>query len=516
LAKYTPPDQRPKVPLPSRKAQGSGPGANVPPPNPWLDFCRRYDDNPVLFVREVFGVKPYPDQIELLEAYRRRDRRISKRSGHGVGKTTVLAWIIVHHSLFRFPQKTVCTAPTSKQLFDALYAETVTWFNKLPPLAKERYEIKSESIELVKAPQESFVSFRTSSAEKPEALAGVHSDYVLLIVDEASGVPEAIFESAVGSMSGHNAINILCGNPVRRSGLFFDTHNKPAVMLKWTRFHTNCEGHPNVTPDFIEDVRSRYGELSNAYRVRVLGEFPMVDDDTVIPWELLEAAMKRDVAAKRQRPIWGLDVARKGRDACALAKRQANALMEPVMVWRNPDVMASTGKVKAEWDKTIPSMRPEYIFVDAIGLGAGVADRLRELGLPAVAINVSEVAPLGEKYANLRTELWFRGREWLQRRDCKLNGMTTNAETGDSVAWMDEELAKELALPTFDYRSNGKMIVEEKKLTIKRTGEQSPNRADAFLLTLVQENATALGLTIDPTTSVKWSQPLELDLGMLC
>jgi phage terminase large subunit len=511
VAQYIPPDQRPKVPL-APKARGPGPGALVPPPNPWLEFCRRYDENPVLFVREVFGVKPYPDQIELLEAYRRRDRRISKRSGHGVGKTTGLAWIIVHHALFRFPQKTVCTAPTSKQLFDALYAETVTWFNKLPPIAKERYEIKSESIELKSAPQESFISFRTSSAEKPEALAGVHSDFVLLVVDEASGVPEAIFESAVGSMSGHNAINILCGNPVRRSGLFFDTHNKPEVMLKWTRFHTSCEGHPNVTPDFIDDVRSRYGELSNAYRVRVLGEFPMVDDDTVIPWEMIEAALNRDIAPKRQRPIWGVDLARKGRDACALAKRQANALMEPVLVWRNPDLMASTGKVKAEWDNTPIGMRPEYIFVDAIGMGAGVADRLRELGLPAVAIMVSEVAPLTEKYANLRTELWFRGRDWLARRDSKLNGGGEN----DSAAWKDEELAKELALPTFDYRSNGKMIVEEKKLTIKRTGQPSPNRADAFLLTLVQENATALGLTIDPTTSTKWSQPLELDLGMLC
>jgi hypothetical protein len=507
---YTPPDKRPQVPLPPKRAVGPV-GGDAAQPNPWLKFCRLYDNDPVLFVREVFGVNPYPDQIELLEAYRRRDRRISKRSGHGVGKTTVLAWIIVHHALFRFPQKTVCTAPTSKQLFDALYAETVTWFKKLPPIARDRFEIKSESIELKAASQESFVSFRTSSAEKPEALAGVHSDFVLLIIDEASGVPEAIFESAVGSMSGHNAINILCGNPVRRSGLFFDTHCNPKVLVKWTRFHTSCEGHPNVTDDFIDDVKSRYGELSNAYRVRVLGEFPMVDDDTVIPWALIEAALKRDVDPKRQRPIWGLDIARKGRDACALAKRQANVLMEPILEWRNPDLMASVGKVKAEWDKTPLAYRPEFIFVDAIGLGAGVADRLREMQLPAVAINVSEVAPLGEKYANLRTELWFRGREWFDRKDSRINGVFE-----DGTEWVDEDLAQELALPTFDYRSNGKMIVEEKKLTVKRTGQQSPNRADAFLLTLVQENATAMGLTIDRTTSVRWNQELELDLGMLC
>lgn len=507
------------MPLPKKPV--AAPGASQPP-NPWLEFCRRYDNNPVLFVREVFGVNPYPDQVELLEAYRRRDRRISKRSGHGVGKTTVLAWMIVHHALFRFPQKTVCTAPTSKQLFDALYAETVTWFKKLPLLARERFEIKSESIELIAAKEESFVSFRTSSAEKPEALAGVHSDFVLLIIDEASGVPEAIFESAVGSMSGHNAINVLCGNPVRRSGLFFDTHMKPGVMDKWTRFHTSCEGHPNVTPDFIDDVRSRYGELSNAYRVRVLGEFPAVDDDTIIPWSLIEAALQRDVDPKRQRPIWGLDVARKGRDASALAKRQGNVLMEPVVSWRNPDLMATVGRVKAEWDNTPPPMRPEWIFVDAIGLGAGVADRLRELLLPAVAINVAEVAPLSDKYVNLRTELWFRGRDWLDRKDCRLNGVgnferrgSTWAKTTEMRAWKDEVLAAQLALPTFDYRSSGKMIAEEKKQTVKRTGEASPNEADAFLLTLVQENASALGLTMDPATSARWNQPLELDLGLL-
>lgn len=515
-AKYTPPSERPRVPLPAKTPLRTR--GELPPDNPWQAFVRRYAKDPVLFVREVFSATPYPDQVELLEAYRRGDRRISKRSGHGVGKTTGLAWIIVHHACFRFPQKTVCTAPTSKQLFDALYAETASWFKRLPPFARELFEIKSETIELRSAPERSFISFRTSSAEKPEALAGVHSDHVLLVIDEASGIPEAIFESSIGSMSGENATTILCGNPVRLAGLFFDTHNKPEVMLKWTRFHTSCEGHPNVTPDFIDDVRARYGELSNAYRVRVLGEFPLVDDDTVIPWSLLEAALEREVEVKRVRAIWGVDIARKGRDACALAKRRGNALDEPVQQWRNPDLMATTGRVKAEWDKTPVSLRPEFIFVDAIGLGAGVADRLRELGLPAVAVNVSESAALSDKYANLRTELWFRGREWLDRKDCRLNGEGWRREGGEWVreagaAWKDEALAQELSWPTFDYRSSGKVIVEGKKEMMKRLGKPSPNSADAFLLTLVQEAATAMGLT--SAVGLRWNEPIEMDLGLL-
>ncbi len=472
--------------------------AQEPAVNPWLAFTERYAFDPVLFVREVYGADPYPDQLDLLEDYRNNERRISKRSGHGVGKTTTLAWIIVHHALFRFPQKTVCTAPTSKQLFDALYAETVTWFKKLPLHARDLFEIKAESIHRIAAPEESFVSFRTSSADKPEALAGVHSGgWVLIIVDEASGVPEIIFEAAAGSMSGHNATTILTGNPVRRSGLFYETFHK--LRSFWRTHHVSCVGHPNVSPDFVEQIRLTYGDLSNQYRVRVLGEFPKVDDDTVIPYELIEAALKRDVTGKHVTSTWGLDVARKGRDACALCKRRGNVIEEKVKTWRGKDTMQTVGLVKAEWDATPITRRPLYIFVDAIGLGAGVADRLLELGLPAIAINVSESAAMADKYDRLRSELWFKGRAFLEKRDCGL------AE--------DEELAHELSLPVFDYTSNGKIAVEPKKLTMKRTGEPSPNRADAFLLTLVNDAAVAMGLT--GNSAVSWKQPLQREIAGL-
>lgn len=495
-APVVPHDQRPKVNFTPRsnlkpgEVQYEG-GWTPPPPNPWLEFLARYAEDPVLFVREVLGADPHPNQLAMLEAYGRRERLISMRSGHRVGKTTTLAWIIIHQLVVRCPQKTVCTAPTTKQLFEALRAETVMWFGRLPGHIQALYEVKSEEIILRKAPAESFVSFRTSSAEKPEALAGVHSEWVLLICDEASGIPEAIFEGAIGSLAGKNVIQILAGNPVRRSGLFYDTFHK--LRSRWTTFHVSCVGHPNVTPAFIEDVASRYGERSNAYRVRVLGEFPLADDDTVIPYELIESALHRDVAGKQVTSTWGLDVARKGRDACALAKRRGNVLEEKVRIWRGKDTMETVGIVKSAWDETPIGRRPLYIFVDAIGLGAGVADRLRELGLPAISVNVSETAALSEKYERLRSELWFKGRDFLDKKDCSLAG--------------DEDLAFELALPIFDYTSSGKLKVEEKKLTVKRTGEQSPNRADAFLLTLVNDAATALGLTSEAARS--WKEPIR-------
>jgi phage terminase large subunit len=393
----------------------------------------------------------------------------------------------------RFPQKTVCTAPTSKQLFDALYAETVTWLKRLKPGVRDLFEIKSESIELIAAPEESFVSFRTSSADKPEALAGVHSQgYVLLVCDEASGIPDVIFESAAGSMSGFNATTILTGNPVRRTGFFYDVFNNGDLAPMWVRSHVSCVGHPNVDQDFIRDIAARYGESSNAYRVRVLGEFSLVEDDVVIPWELIDPALARDVKPLMVRPIWGLDVARQGRDANALAKRQGNVLTDKTKEWHSHDTMITVGKVKSEWDGTLPSQRPSEINVDVIGIGAGVVDRLRELGLPARGVNVSESASMQDRFRNLRSELWWKGREWFEKKDCCIGG--------------DEDLAKELSRPTFEYTSNGKILVEPKKMTMKRTSKPSPNKADAFLLTLASENITASGGDQMPTS---WKNPLQ-------
>ena len=454
---------------------------------------------------QVQGI--YPDQLELLEAYQRGDRRIAKRSGHGPGKTTSLAWIILHHAITKFPQKTVATAPTSSQLFEALYAETTKWYHKLPE-ELQLFEVKADTLSHKLRPKQSFVSFRTSSAEKPEALAGIHEDNVLLIVDEASGVAEAVFESASGSMSGASATTILAGNPVRRNGFFFDVFHVPEMMEMWTRLHVSSDGHPNVDPDFVKQIKAQYGADSNAYRVRVLGEFPLVDDDAIIPWLLLEAALERDVQPTMVRPIWGVDVARKGRDASALAKRQGNTLMEPVQIKRGKDTMETAGWIKHEWDTTLPSMRPSEINIDLIGIGAGVVDRLFELGLPVRGINVSESASSSDRYAKLRSEMWWKGKMWFEKRDSRLHGVGWKWNKGldrwdaaPGVEWKDEFLAAELALPTGDFDSSGKFVAEQKKVTMKRTRKPSPNRADAFLLTLLSEAITLSGTDRSPVSA---------------
>jgi len=155
--------------------------------------------------------------------------------------------------------------------------------------------------------------------------------------------------------------------------------------------HVNCLDVPRAQ-GHIEDIKAKYGDASNAYRVRVLGEFPTSDDETVIPLELVLGAVGRNVSSLDYYPVWGVDVARFGDDRTALAKRQANKLLEPVKSWNSTDLMATAGKIKAEYDATPYDLRPREILIDIIGLGAGVYDRCKEISLPVRVINVGEAA----------------------------------------------------------------------------------------------------------------------------
>ena len=452
----------------------------------WRD---RYHDNPVLFVQEVLGVDPDGWQVNFLNAIARGDRKISVRSGHGVGKSTASSWAMLWFFLTRSPVKVVVTAPTSAQLFDAMFAELKRWINELPELLKNMIEVKQDRIVFKSAPDEMFISARTSRAEQPEALQGIHSEHVMLVADEASGVPEAVFEAAAGSMSGHSAVTLLLGNPTRSSGFFFDTHNR--LSGEWTTFRVSCTDSPRVSDEYVSEMMSRYGEDSNAFRIRVLGEFPRSDDDTMIPMELIDGARQRDVTHNKYAPVvWGLDVARFGSDSSALCKRQANAVIEKIRVWKNLDLMQLTGAVVAEYEALEESDRPSEILVDSIGLGAGVVDRLMELGLPARGINVSESPSFGTQYRNLRAELWAKAKAWLERRDCFLPA--------------DERLISELATVRYKFASNGKLQIESKD-DIRRRGLPSPDVADAFVLTFAGDAAVGL----HGAKASVWSKPLR-------
>lgn len=455
--------------------------------NPFVAFLQRYANDPVAFVRECLGVEPDPWQIKVLVAYNRGDRSISIRSAHGVGKSAVVSWISIHHMLCKFPQKTVATAPSAPQAFDVYFAEVKHWIKKLPEHLQTLFIQKTDRIELRAAPHSSFLTVRTSRADQPEALAGVHSDNVLLIADEASGIPEKVFESAAGSMSSADACTILIGNPVRSTGLFFDTHTR--LAHRWTTVHVSAFDSPRVTPDFIDEMRERYGETSNPYRVRVLGEFPVSDDDTIIPYELIDSARHRDIRVSPHAPrVWGLDVARFGSDRSALVERQESTA-KTLQIYKQIDLMELVGRVHRRYKDLAHDRRPSHIFVDSIGLGAGVVDRLRELQLPVYGVNVSESAALKDRFLNLRSELWFEARDWLNTKSVKLAD--------------DEVLCGELTVPKYKFNSGGKVQVEPKH-EIKKRGLPSPDVADAFVLTFAHGGAImAYGHSMSSTEPIR-------------
>ena len=454
---------------------------------------KRYHRDPVKFAREVIGMDPDDWQCELLEAIANPEiRRVSCKSGHGVGKSSAVAMAAIWHVLMRVPSKTVVTAPTSAQLFDACFAEMKNIAKRLKPPFDDLLEIKSDRIELKSSPESTFISCRTSRQEQPEALAGVHSPSTLLLADESSGIPESVFEAASGSMSGIHATTVLTGNPTRNTGFFYDTHNR--LKENWYTMSVSCIDSKRVSDDFVNDMKNRYGEDSPAYHVRVLGNFPPSESDTVIPVALIDHAMKNDIKVHEDTvSIWALDVARQGNDSSVLCKRQG-PIIHPLTVWNNLDLMQLSGAVKAEYDAVSSSKKPVEIIVDSVGLGAGVLDRLRELGLPARGLNVSERSMQKETYINLRAELWFKCKAWLEGMDVKIP--------------QDDRLWAELAAPRYHFTSSGKIQVESKE-AMKKRGINSPDRADAVCLSLANEMTT---MAYGTSSAGSWTKPLRREI----
>jgi len=442
-------------------------------PNPAAATIRRWRARPARFVTEAFGATPEKWQGRALDAVADHDR-VAIRSGHGVGKSAFLSWLVLWWLATRYPAKVPCTAPSAHQLQDVLWAEIARWHRRMPPALRDQFVITRDRVALSGAGGGSAALARTARKETPEAFQGFHADNLLFVVDEASGVEDAIFEAGQGAMSTAGAKTVMAGNPTRNSGAFFDVFHRDRE--RWTTMRVPCADSSLVAPAYAEEVAAKYGRDSNVYRVRVLGEFPRADDDVVIPLDLAEAAIGRDVAQSGAM-VWGVDVARFGDDRTALARRHGNHQAGPVESWRGKDIMQTAGLVAAAWARAPLLARPRRIVVDAIGLGAGVADRLAELGLPAVALNVAEQAAAAERYLRLRDELWFRARDWLHERRCRLED--------------DPALIGELTAPRFGFTSTGRLRVEAKD-EMKRRGLASPDLADAFVLTFAVDPATPL------------------------
>ena len=285
------------------------------------------------------------------------------------------------------------------------------------------------------------------------------------------------FQVGEGSLSTKGAKTIMCGNPTRADGYFYDAFH--AAREQWHCMTVSCLDSDTVSEKFIGDMAAKYGEESNVFRVRVLGEFPTQSDDVLVPLHLVESAVTRNIEMAPGAPIiWGLDVARYGGDRTALAKRQGQILIEPIKCWQNKDLMEMAGIILSEYEATRYMDRPEKIFIDSIGIGAGLVDRLVELDLPAVGIAVSESPSLKEKFTRLRDELFWNAREWFEGRDVSI--------------FNDETFISEITAVRYKYQSTGKLKIESKD-EMKRRGQRSPDVADAFVLTFAEQGAMAAG-----------------------
>lgn len=431
-------------------------------------FEQWYDD-PDQFDRDIWPDAPPEKWQTKASGLLVKHDSVAIRSGHGVGKSAWLARRIIWWGMTRYPWKVGCTAPSSSTMFDALWSELAKWHSKMPDALKAQFEWKADRFDWVRTPAVAYAVAKTARRETPEALAGLHSENMLFVIDEASGVDEIIFETARGAMSTVGAKTIMTGNPTRLTGYFYDAWHKNrqywATMKVASHESTRC----NLAE--LARWREEYGEDSNFYRVRALGEFPTAEDDVIIPLYMLESAVDRDVEQVESDEVWGLDVSRGGVDLCALAKRRGNVMPEPVRTWRSDDAMVSVGKVMQEYQAA--KKKPSSICVDSIGLGAPVADRLAEQGLPVTCVNVSESHSSNDRYLRLRDEMWERARAWFYARDCKIVN--------------DEAFIGEISLVKWQPTSNGKMKVIT-KAEMKKDMGRSPDRSEAFCFTFMHSH----------------------------
>jgi len=447
---------------------------------PLADFSgpRRWQEK---ILRDIGNHIRKNETMDLPEMY-----RLAVASGRGIGKSALVAWLILWMLSTRLGSTIIVTANTEQQLRSRTWAELGKWltlainghwFVKTATSLKPQQWYEELLISDLKIDTGYYYAqAQLWSEENPDAFAGVHSSAgVCLIMDEASGIPSPIYSVSEGFFTEptKNRFWFSFSNPRRNSGPFYDSfHSKRSF---WNTEQIDSREVEETDKQLFQRMLEQYGEDSTVARVEVLGQFPNVDDDTVIPIELARAAVDRDVSLTASEPIvWGLDIARFGPDQSALCIRQGNTVFE-IKTFKSMDLMQLCGAIKNIYDSATEINKPSEILVDVIGLGSGVVDRLAEQGLPVRGINVAESPASKKNYLNLRAELWFSIKDWLTRRDCRLPS--------------DDELIAELVSPMYSYTSSGKIKIEAKE-AMKKRGIKSPDKADALALTMASSAAS--------------------------
>lgn len=432
-----------------------------------VDFVLRWRNDPVAFARECLGSAPTEQQLKILSAVGQPNAHVAVKSGHGTGKSTVLSWLVLWALVCFDDVKVACTAPTGHQLEDVLISEIEKWRSRMMDPWKSSIKTNSEGVKVVGC--RGFAAMRTARKENPDALQGFHAtDLMLFLIDEASGVHEKVFEVGKGSLSTPGARIVMTGNPTRSNGYFWNAFNKSGV--KWDQLTLSCVDSPLVSKEYIEDMKNEYGEDSDIFRVRVLGDFPRGGDLQFISTSLVEEASKRyyDESVYSSSPLLlGVDVANFGGDKSVIYLRHGLHARRIFTAQGKDDrwLMQYANVIAGKEDEHVA----DAVLVDGIGIGAGVVSRLHQLGRKPINVNYAHASE-SSVYHNKRAECWGLMRDWL--RD---GGWIPN----------DPRLKEDLTAPEYSFTSSGKIILERKE-DMRKRGLPSPDDADALAMTFAE------------------------------
>jgi len=457
------------------------------------EFQRRYYYDLPGFVLDCFywpkGEGPALYQANILSSLF-ENRRTCVRGPHGLGKTALASWAILHFALTRDGQdwKCITTASAWRQLTKYLWPEVHKWVRRLrwnaigrAPFDRRR-ELLQMSLKL-----NTGEAFAVAS-DDPSLIEGAHADCLLYIFDEAKVVPGATFDAAEGAFAGTGrgeAYALAISTPGEPNGRFYDIQTRKPGYEDWAAIHVTLEDAIDagrVPRDWAEQRKRQWGETSAVYQNRVLGEFASSREDGLVPLAWLEQANDRwrewdDAGRPGELKALGVDVGRGG-DKSTIAEKwewmvegqPPRYAIAPLYRDGKPNTMSLTGRVAALIRKWTCSAA-----VDVIGIGAGVVDRLGEMGLSVFAFNASARADGLDRaglmgFANKRSQGWWSLRELL------------DPDNGEWVALPpDDLLTGDLTAPHWRIQSGGKIAVESKDDIRKRIG-RSTDDGDAVMM----------------------------------
>ncbi len=442
----------------------------------------RYRSHPVAFVKEVLGVVPDEEgkggiedyQEDILQAAADYDR-VAIHTGHGVGKTALAAWLVLWFIFCWGPCKVVTTAPSWRQVEDLLWAEVHKWVRraKLKELLGWEWDFKllDTRLEIL---QEWYATGEAS--DDPQKMEGYHAQALLYVFDEAKAIPDGVFESTEGALTGENSKWIQISTPGKKQGYFYKACS--GQLAGWKVFHVNGLDSRRVSKAWAEAREKDWGKDSAVYVNRVLGMFADSDDDTLLPLDwLVEAADNRARVSRTTPKVIAVDVANQGNDETVISFREGLYIHDQEMYkkMRNPTLVRLL-------IQRIRDLQPEFVVIDANGVGAGTYDDL--LGEQAegnIPYTVTLIPFMGaskpsdtNQFLNRRAELWWHLRMIMQ---------PTGFPPG-----IPNDLVLHAQLNGIRYFSNQKELIQiESKETTRRRGEASPDRADSLALLFAGE-----------------------------